>query len=137
MSLLFNIVAIIDDDQICQFISDKVIEHSGIAHAVLKFYNGKEAISFFINHHQATEQLPRLILLDLNMPVVNGWEFLDQFQQLQFAGDYHPLIYIFSSSSHIEDIERSKQYPIIAGYIVKPLTELSIKKIVDDLQLLQ
>jgi CheY-like chemotaxis protein len=136
MYVPFNIVAIIDDDHICQFISDKVIEHSGIAHTVLKFYNGKEALLFFKSHLEAADQLPRLILLDLNMPVVNGWEFLDQFKDFHFPGDYRPLIYIFSSSSHTEDIQKSKEYPIITGYIVKPLTEHSIQKIMADLQAL-
>nr|WP_321222116.1 response regulator [uncultured Psychroserpens sp.] len=78
----------------------------------------------------AGENLPDIILLDINMPIMDGWQFLDEFVKIES----HKLItiYIVSSSIDPQDIKRAKKYQNISNYIVKPITIKKLKTIMRD-----
>src|SRR5882757_9895444 len=93
---------IIDDDEMYQLVMKRTIEQSGMVQTVLQFYDGEEALSYFRGKQDAPEELPGLILLDINMPFMDGWKFLDEFVKSPFKGDYKRTIYIVSSSATSE-----------------------------------
>ncbi|HVX50787.1 MAG TPA: response regulator [Chitinophagaceae bacterium] len=114
---------IIDDDQIYQIVMKKTIEQSGYVKSVLQFYDGEEAINFFREKSDAIEVLPELVLLDINMPYMDGWQFLDEFIKVPFKRDYKLTIFIVTSSSTTEDMNKAKEYSIVTGYYIKPITK--------------
>jgi two-component system chemotaxis response regulator CheY len=123
MSYKPTTAGIIDDDQMYQLVMKRTIEQSGMIRSILQFYDGEEAISYFREKQQTTEVLPQLILLDINMPYMDGWQFLDEFIKIPFKGDYRRTIFIVSSSSTSEDLNKAKEYSVVSGYHVKPITK--------------
>jgi two-component system chemotaxis response regulator CheY len=122
MSYQLSTAGIIDDDQIYQLVMKKTIEQTGLVKSILQFYDGEEAIGYFREKFEAIEDLPQLILLDINMPFMNGWQFLDEFIKIDFKHDYKSTIFIVSSSSTSEDMNKAKEYSVVSGYHVKPIT---------------
>jgi len=119
---------LIDDDYIHQFGMKRMIQRYQPSVGVIEFYNGLDAINFFKTAHDE-QSIPELIFLDINMPVMNGWEFLDEFVKIRPALHKKIDIYILSSSTDNHDIEKAKSNPAITDYIVKPLTADSLKNI--------
>lgn len=126
-------ICIIDDEWICRFITQKLIEKTGVDTHISQFANGQEAFEFISDGCSQPWSLPELIFLDINMPVANGWKFLELLQALRPV-DYNPLIYITSSSQNDEDIARASSYPEVSGYISKPITPVVLEKVFQDLQ---
>ncbi len=123
MTYRLNTAGIIDDDEIYQLVMKRTIEQSGRVKSILQFYDGEEAIYYFKEKREITEVLPELILLDINMPYMDGWQFLDEFVKIEFKKDYKPTIFIVTSSSTAEEINKAKQYSIVSGYHIKPITK--------------
>ena len=112
---------IIDDDPIYQIIANKMINKSELFANVLSFKNGKEAIDEFKKKLEGNDNLPNIILLDINMPIMDGWEFMDDMTLLKnhIKDEIH--IYIVSSSIAVEDKIKAKNYPEIVDYLIKPI----------------
>ena len=126
-----NLACIVDDDPLHLYITKKYIELSNIVENVLVFKNGKEAYDSLKQMLSKSENLPEIIFLDLNMPVWDGWQFVDEFTKLTL--DQKVSICILSSSNSEEDMERAKHYSIISKYLVKPTTESRMKEILVEL----
>ncbi len=124
---------IIDDDQIYQLVMRRTIEQSGAIESILQFYDGEEAINYFKQMHNSPEGLPELIFLDINMPFMDGWQFLDEFIKIPFHSDYKKTIFIISSSSTTEDLNKAKKYNVVAGYHVKPITKDKFEEILQSI----
>jgi CheY-like chemotaxis protein len=119
---------LIDDDFIHQFGMKRMIQRYQPSEAVIEFSNGLDAINFFKAPH-ADEEIPELIFLDINMPVMNGWEFMEEFVKIRSTIQKKIDIYILSSSTDSIDIQKAKSNPEITDYIVKPLTPDLLKNI--------
>lgn len=117
-----KVIWVIDDDPIYQIIVNKIINRSEIFSAVSTFKNGKEGIDALNNSLQKNELLPDIILLDINMPIMDGWEFMEEMKLLKPQFSKTVITYIVSSSIAIEDKNKSKTYPDILGYLSKPIT---------------
>lgn len=118
-----KIIWVIDDDIIYQTIINKLIQKSGVFSTHSSFMNGKEAIITLNNILEEDEgHLPDIILLDINMPVMDGWEFMEEIKKIKSKIKKHILIYIVSSSIAIEDKDKSKTFTDIMGYIPKPIS---------------
>ena len=117
---------VIDDDAIYQIIVNKIIQRSEMFSTITSFKNGKEAIDVLqeIVHNTADESasLPDIILLDINMPIMDGWEFMEKMGLIKSKFSKDITVYIVSSSIATEDKNKSKTYSDILGYLSKPVT---------------
>ena len=127
-------ICLIDDESICRLIAQKSIEKILPICEIISFTNGQTAFDFFARHYLLDSALPDLIILDINMPVADGWKFLDMLQGLDLSG-YFPRIYISSSSIDTGDVARAKTYASVHGYLPKPLNPEMLKTIFRDMEI--
>lgn len=123
-----DIACIIDDDPIFVFGTKKIMKLANFCNSFLVFHNGEEAL----NHlkpiiESNNDSLPDVILLDLNMPVMDGWEFLDEF--IKIPCEKEITIYIVTSSIDPMDIDRAKDYDNISNYLIKPISSQKLQEL--------
>ena len=125
-----KIICLIDDEEIVQFIVKTIVKKLNINVNLSSYFSGTEALNSFKQLLGSVDELPDIILLDINMPVMNGWQFLEEFIKLQSQINKKIVIYIFSSSTSIEDMNKSKSYVEISGYLSKPISTDTLKNII-------
>lgn len=119
----FNSIFVVDDDLVYHFIIKKLFSKCNIDVSASYFFNGLEAIDDLKNKVES-ENIPDLILLDINMPVYDGWQFLEEFKKIKqkFRKDIE--VYLVSSSNDISDINKSKEFQDeVKKYYYKPMTQ--------------
>ena len=119
-------VLLVDDDAISNFLSTKTLESIGGVNDIRTALNGKQAIDLFNECVLESKPLPDIVLLDLNMPIMDGFDFMEAFNQLHLSERDHVRIIVVSSSENPSDIEKAKQFGI-NQYLVKPLKEQSLR----------
>src|ERR1700741_1907762 len=122
-------ILLVDDDEINNFISIKLIKKAMENTAISACLNGRFAIEELVEIQKHDPSLlPDFILLDINMPIMNGWEFLDEYKRLNLDPLGKSKIYIISSSVFSNDINKARSYPLVKDFISKPL---SVDKIIE------
>jgi CheY-like chemotaxis protein len=116
-------ICVIDDDAIYQMTFGKEVEKSGLVNKVLVFSDGEKAIEFFQDLSHSPEELPGVIFLDINMPVMDGWDFIEEYALLKAKLPRKITVYMVSSSINPIDLERAKNINEISDYLVKPITK--------------
>lgn len=116
----FPLVYIVDDDPIFVFVMRKLLQKTGRFDQVEVLHNGFDAIESLRKRADRNQPLPDLIFLDLNMPVLDGWQFLDEVDQLPFHDRL--VIHIISSSVDIREINKAKAYRTVRSFVSKPVT---------------
>jgi two-component system, chemotaxis family, chemotaxis protein CheY len=116
------IIALVDDDKIFQFTASKTIKSTDLTDKILQFENGEDALKFLKENKSDSSSLPDYIFLDINMPFVDGWMFLDDFVQLKSKLAKPMTIYMVSSSIDPRDINRAKGHSEVSDYVIKPVT---------------
>ena len=124
-----EIACIIDDDQVYVFGLKKLIEFSNFCKNVMVFANGEEALKYLKPIVSNIEELPDVIILDINMPIMDGWGFLDEFIKIKHTMAKNITIYMVSSSIQQSDIDKAKGYSEVSDYIVKPVKLDDLKRI--------
>lgn len=133
---MLDLILCVDDDPITLMLCKMVISKSSFAKEIITAQNGEEAINYFDdlklnNLGVEIKKYPSLIFLDLNMPVMDGWEFLDQFTKNEYTSIFkNTKIIVLSSTIDPKDIEKSKTYPMVIDFLSKPIT----KEILEDLK---
>ncbi len=123
-------IAIIDDNLLFRKVTSKLLQNVGyIAKDILMFENGKYAYDYISKNINHLENLPMIIFLDLNMPVVDGWGFLKLIQNFNEKYNYHPEVFIITSSVDAKDLKRAKSIEEIKGYLVKPIRANDIQQV--------
>lgn len=121
---------LVDDDEINNFITVKLIRKAFPDSVITTYLNGRLAIDKIKNILEYNlENIPDYILLDINMPVMNGWEFLEEYKVLNLDPDKKITIYILSSSVFSNDVDKAKSYESVANFISKPLNLEAIKEV--------
>ena len=133
---MLDLILCVDDDPITLMLCKMVIAKSAFAKEIVTAQNGEEAINYFDEiklNNLGTDitKYPELIFLDLNMPVMGGWEFLDHFSEAGYV-DLFPKtrVLVLSSTIDPKDIEKSKNYPMVIDFLSKPIT----KEMLEDLR---
>lgn len=123
-----DLTYIIDDDKIFVFVLKKYLEKNENFNQVVDFKNGEEVIHLLSD---ANNQLPDIILLDINMPVIDGWQFLEQIEQLPHKDKLN--VFIMSSSIDANDIEKSKSFSTVKDFISKPINNDKLNKLIESI----
>ncbi|WP_158973643.1 response regulator [Cellulophaga sp. L1A9] len=124
---------IVDDDDIYQFTIKKTINSLDLAKNIIAFSDGEEALDYMIKNLHNDEELPDIILLDINMPIMDGYQFMEEYVKIKPKLGKKITIYMVSSSVDPIDIERAKRISEISDYIIKPIKKGKLKSIVDKL----
>ena len=127
----FKDVFVVDDDKVFHFIIKKLFSKNNIDISPSFYLNGLEAIEEIKEKINSGNTLPDLILLDINMPIMDGWQFLDEFRKTGIVTQgERTTIYLVSSSDSISDINKAKEYQDqIKDYFFKPMTLEDLQKI--------
>lgn len=128
-----NKVFLVDDDFIFREAAEVLITSSGLTDEVCHFENGLEVYDALLELGDTPDKLPEIMLLDINMPVMNGWELLEELKQVKSIIRDSVQIHVLTSSIAPEDLNLSKQYGFIDGYITKPLTRADLEKLAQSL----
>lgn len=123
----FNQICIIDDDPIFVFGAKKILESKNFSDHFLVYKNGKEALLGLTNSYYQEQKIPDLIILDINMPIMDGWSFLENFSRLEFSQTVR--IYMASSSVDSRDLDKAAENKMVTDYILKPINYKSFDKI--------
>ena len=131
MNYSIELACIIDDDDMYTSLITKMINIKKLSKNLLVFRNGKEALDYFIQSLKATEKrnIPQVILLDLNMPVMDGWQFLTELGTYNFPELKNTTLYIVSSSINPVDMERSKAMRLVKDFLVKPISPEELSEV--------
>lgn len=124
---------IVDDDEIYVFGLKIMMKSVNFCDEIMVCENGEVALNFLKPLTTKPENMPDVILLDINMPVMDGWEFLDEFTKVKSGNDEKTIIYMMSSSVNPADLEKAKTYELISDYLVKPVNKNILKEIVASL----
>ena len=116
------IIAIVDDEETSQFLTKIMIKESNRASKIIEFFDGKEVLQFLKDQSENEKELPDIILLDLNMPIMDGWMFLDEFELIRDSLKKNIRIYILTSSISKDDIDRARNYFRVVSFFSKPLS---------------
>lgn len=132
MNKEYNIVMLIDDNEIDNLINQRIIEAANICNHIFTHTGGKSAIDFLKNNEKLVETsgienvLPELIFLDIDMPLMDGFQFLDEFEKLPETILAYCKIIMLTSSINNKDAKRSKEYQHVRRFINKPLSKDSL-----------
>jgi len=125
---------IIDDDPIFIYGTKRIMTEIAFADDILIYNNGQDAIDGLTALSEEGKNLPSVIFLDLNMPIMNGWEFLEDFVKIPNQNREQVTIYILSSSVDPRDLERIKHYNVVNNYILKPISPKDLKRILEQVE---
>lgn len=114
----------VDDDAITLMLCKMVIAKNSFSNEIATTNNGVEALNYFkMLKNNSLEKAPQIIFLDLNMPVMGGWEFLDCFSTEEYSDFNSTKTIILSSTIDPEDLEKSKKYPMVIDFLSKPISK--------------
>ena len=116
-------VMLIDDNEIDNLINQEMIRSTNFADEILVFQTGQEALTYLTENQKSTDMLPEIIFLDINMPVMNGFQFLDVFDELSEHVLTTCKIIMLSSSISPKDIDQAASSRYVRKYLNKPLNE--------------
>ncbi|MEL7063995.1 MAG: response regulator [Bacteroidota bacterium] len=122
-------ILLVDDNQADNYLHQMVIEKMGIAQDIRTVHTGEEALEYLQQHDKTRYPEPNLIFLDINMPGINGWEFLEEYKKLNFEFHEHVLVVMLSTSPNPEDREKAQQNRYITDFLNKPLTSSRLESI--------
>jgi two-component SAPR family response regulator len=116
---------VIDDSKLDCFIAEKIIKNTGKSGSIRSFQQAKDALDF-ISTAPTDDQADTIVLVDIQMPLMNGFEFVEEFEKLPMSITSHYTIYIISSSINENDLSRVHNYPSVKQFLNKPLNSNSL-----------
>src|SRR5688500_17192466 len=122
-------ILLVDDDKIFNFLSEKTITSLGLANEISFASNGQQALEILELYKSGKMQMPDIIFLDLDMPIMNGYEFLSEFAKIDLPNKSAITIVVLTSSADPRDLIRTKEMGI-KYYYNKPLSRDEIKKLI-------
>ena len=127
---------IVDDDDIFVFLTKKAIDKTVYFNEIIVFNNGLDSIEYIKENIHNPDLLPEVILLDLSMPIMDGWQFLDEYAGFKSQIEKVIVIYVVTSSISPEDIKKAKSIEEVSDFIVKPITHEKLAEVIKELQVI-
>ena len=119
---MLDLILCVDDDPITLMLCKKVITKASFSNNIITAKNGEEAIQYFDSIlNNGVDKLPQLVFLDLNMPVMDGWDFLNAFSSPKYS-EVTTKVVVLSSTIDPEDHQKSKKFPMVIDFLSKPIT---------------
>jgi len=129
----YEIVMLIDDNDIDNFINEQMVKGCNFSETVYVNTSTRSAVEFLknlsVNKALRKDHLPSIIFLDINMPILDGFQFIEEFEKLEASLVDSIRIVMLTSSINPSDKERSKQYKSVVGFLHKPLTEEALESL--------
>lgn len=124
-----NCVLLIDDDSATNFLHTLLLKKGNFAETIIVKENGKEALNYLLSPDNEDCETPDAIFLDLNMPLMNGWEFLDAYRDVYKDKKSKVALFILSNSDNPDDIFKASQFSEVIEYKNKPLGKNAISEL--------
>ncbi|WP_181304894.1 response regulator [Rufibacter sp. XAAS-G3-1] len=127
-----DLIMLVDDDDTTNFVNKRLLTKLGVAREILIKKNGAEALEYLQKSAQDGAAYPDLIFLDIKMPVMDGFSFLDEYHNLALSENGSMIILMLTSSASFYDLERLKGYASVKKHFSKALTESDVRDIMND-----
>lgn len=124
------VICIVDDDDVYQYTVTRALKSDSLAKKILVFSDGEEALDFLTDNIANKPILPDVIFLDVNMPIMDGWQFLEEYVKIKPRVGKQITIYMVTSSVDPVDVDRAKKFSEISDYLVKPIQPDQIRELV-------
>ena len=131
MAEKLNCIVLIDDDEPTNFLHQLVIERTQCTEQVITFQDAREALAFLVSKIDGAYVQPELILLDINMPGMNGWEFMEAYEQLPAAQRGKVVVMMLTTSLNPDDKLHADAIQGVKGFLSKPLTKKLLLEILE------
>lgn len=122
-------ILLIDDDELYLYLMTKTIKQLSNELIISTFTDGEMAVEYIVKCTEEKVELPEVIFLDINMPFLDGWGFLNEFKKLKPKIMNNINIYMVSSSMRDSDIKRASNFEELTGYVVKPVNKVELAEI--------
>ena len=130
----FDSILLVDDDESTNYLHTMYLEDWGVTENIHTALNGQEAIDFLMTNQQFKAAEKSLILLDVNMPIMNGFEFLEAYEELPKEFKATIVVVMLTSSLHAQDQAAARGFKDLGGYINKPLSYERMVEILNELE---
>lgn len=129
MTKKYKNIFVVDDDEVTNFVTEKLLHQFDKEYRIFTYSNPAEAFRKLQAFQEDDPDFPDMILLDINMPGINGFEFLGKMKELGLANKIQVIMY--SSSGNSDDKKKSSAYSNVIGYLEKPFTASAYGRILD------
>ena len=127
-------IFLVDDEDVFRFLVKKTINKTEFIGDTMEFGNGLMCLEYLREHAMSEDLLPEIIFLDLSMPVMDGWDFLEAFRKLKASIKKKIAVYIMSSSISPDDMNRAKESEDVSGFLIKPITAPQLQKVIQEVE---
>jgi CheY-like chemotaxis protein len=132
-----DLILLVDDDETTNFVNQRTLRRTNVVREIKVFNNGEKALDYLKAaacgpDDKGMEKCPDLIFLDIKMPVMDGFEFLDEYKKLGFDKLVPTKIMMLSSSASFYDLKRLEKYEEVKQHFSKPLTDQDVKEIIQE-----
>lgn len=124
---------LVDDDEIIVYLTKRIIADTNLVELLQVFNNGQDAINYLKENAANPDMLPEILFLDLFMPVMDGWQFLEEYLAIKPKFSKPITIYIITSSVSKEDIIRAQKISEVTDYIIKPVKKQNFIELINSL----
>lgn len=126
-----NCIMLVDDNKIDNFFHTRVITKHGAVKTIIEKTSGEEGLEYLKNKEINNGIHPEVIFLDINMPGMNGWDFIEEYSQLDKELQSKMVVIMLSTSENPDDVALAKTKNILADFRTKPLTKTMLDEILD------
>lgn len=126
-----NLILLVDDDETTNHVNKRLLTRMQVAREIKVLTNGQDALDYLkeANAPGGEHLLPELVFLDIKMPVMDGFSFLEEYREVDLHPEKPVIILMLTSSASFYDLERLKSFPQVKKHISKALTEQEVKEI--------
>lgn len=125
---------LIDDSEIELYVTSRLLDNAGLSTSVVTFLEAKDALTHLIQKKDEKHELPDVILLDIHMPTMSGFDFLDNYiHSLEAVLGHNISVIILSSTANQKDFEKAANYKVVKGVFDKPLDTVRLKNLLESI----